>query len=365
MALTSKLTNIADAIREKTGSTDALTLDAMAEAIAGIESGGGASFPNGTNWTQTNFTNTGLNGLNFVTYADGLWVASYNNGYIYTSDDGIVWQNKGDRFSVNVLCAYYSGGLFVAGTNGGLYYSTDGITWTQSNVTSGTALKVVKANGLWVAATGSGLYYSTDGITWTQSNVTKSSYSRYIYYSSEAGVWVAADTYLCYSTDGMTWTTTSKPKYVYCVRYGKGLFVLSCDSGLYYSTDCITWTQSNVTSKGNYIHYADGLWVASVINSGLWYSTDGMTWTQSNFTSSTTASSRSNLIYKADGVWVASIEGTGNGVYYSTDGMTWTKSNLAFSTDYGACNYLGHEKGVWVIAGPVIGVQYSPTWQPA
>ena len=42
MALTDKLTNIADAIRGKTGGTEAMTLDQMAEAIAGIQSGGGS-----------------------------------------------------------------------------------------------------------------------------------------------------------------------------------------------------------------------------------------------------------------------------------------------------------------------------------
>lgn len=42
MALTEKLTNIADAIRTKTGSADKLTLDGMAQAIAGIEIGGGS-----------------------------------------------------------------------------------------------------------------------------------------------------------------------------------------------------------------------------------------------------------------------------------------------------------------------------------
>lgn len=41
MALTDKLTAIADAIRAKTGGTDALTLDGMAEAVAGIQAGGG------------------------------------------------------------------------------------------------------------------------------------------------------------------------------------------------------------------------------------------------------------------------------------------------------------------------------------
>ena len=41
MALTDKLTAIADAIRGKTGGTEALTLDQMPTEIAGIETGGG------------------------------------------------------------------------------------------------------------------------------------------------------------------------------------------------------------------------------------------------------------------------------------------------------------------------------------
>ena len=43
MALTNKLTAIADAIREKTSKTELLTLDQMAEEIAGIQAGGGTS----------------------------------------------------------------------------------------------------------------------------------------------------------------------------------------------------------------------------------------------------------------------------------------------------------------------------------
>lgn len=45
MALTDKLTAIADAIRGKTGKTDGLTLDQMATEIAGIEAGGGGDNP--------------------------------------------------------------------------------------------------------------------------------------------------------------------------------------------------------------------------------------------------------------------------------------------------------------------------------
>ena len=41
MALTDKLTAIADAVRGKTGGTGEMTLEQIAQAIAGIESGGG------------------------------------------------------------------------------------------------------------------------------------------------------------------------------------------------------------------------------------------------------------------------------------------------------------------------------------
>lgn len=45
MALTDKLTAIADAVRDKTGTTDAMSLTQIAEAIASIETGGGDSEP--------------------------------------------------------------------------------------------------------------------------------------------------------------------------------------------------------------------------------------------------------------------------------------------------------------------------------
>lgn len=52
MALTDKLTAIADAIRYKTGKTDSLTLDQMVEEIEGIETGGGGGdIPNGSRVT--------------------------------------------------------------------------------------------------------------------------------------------------------------------------------------------------------------------------------------------------------------------------------------------------------------------------
>ena len=55
MALIEKLTNIADAIRNKTGGTEEMTLEAMAKAIAGIQgSSGGITLLESGSFTPTN-----------------------------------------------------------------------------------------------------------------------------------------------------------------------------------------------------------------------------------------------------------------------------------------------------------------------
>lgn len=58
MALTDKLTAIADAIRGKTGKTDGLTLDQMPGEIAGIQAGGGGIEPTASFLTGSEIRNT-------------------------------------------------------------------------------------------------------------------------------------------------------------------------------------------------------------------------------------------------------------------------------------------------------------------
>lgn len=87
MALTDKLSAIGSAIREKTGGTELLTLDAMPTAIQGIQTGGGElkyiqmvkSFPmpKNKNGTQT-ITNTNLpTNYTFVMVMNGA-ITRYN-----------------------------------------------------------------------------------------------------------------------------------------------------------------------------------------------------------------------------------------------------------------------------------------------
>ena len=87
MALTDKLSAIGSAIREKTGGTELLTLDAMPVAIQGIQTGGGElkyiqmatsfSMPKNKNGTKT-ITNTNLpTNYTFVMVMNGA-ITRYN-----------------------------------------------------------------------------------------------------------------------------------------------------------------------------------------------------------------------------------------------------------------------------------------------
>ena len=58
MALTNKLAAIANAIRGKTGSSEAMTLDQMATAINGIETGGSSGGSGGSAFYSGSFTPT-------------------------------------------------------------------------------------------------------------------------------------------------------------------------------------------------------------------------------------------------------------------------------------------------------------------
>ena len=95
MALTDKLTAIADAVRGKTGGTESLTLDRMVTAITAIETGGGKS-ASGT-VTPTNDTFPVYVELDFVPSAIAIWIDDYANKAL----DGVA----------KALCGCYYNGL--------------------------------------------------------------------------------------------------------------------------------------------------------------------------------------------------------------------------------------------------------------
>jgi hypothetical protein len=75
MVLTDKLTAIGDAIREQTGSSELMTLDAMPDAIRGISGGGGG----GNEPTAEELTITGNCGYRFANGAWDWFIKKYGN----------------------------------------------------------------------------------------------------------------------------------------------------------------------------------------------------------------------------------------------------------------------------------------------
>jgi len=289
------LTNIADAIREKTDLQDKIALEDFPNQIRNIEGSKKIEF------TQSNITSGNFRS---VLHNNGVWVV-YGKSGVYYSTDGKTWTQSNitdDKFK-NVS---YNNGIWVAEGNNndvGYYYSTDGKIWTQSNITSGYTTTIKYGGGIWVIidrSSNGAVCYSTDGKTWTQSNITSWTFFKFEYLN---GLWIG------YSNYKTNYNATTNP-------------------GLYYSTDGKTWTQSNITR--GYIQsvgYADGMWVCGYMeDSGnidyFYYSTDGKTWTQS--TAADINTDVSNGFCRINGIWTC-------GSYHSTDGREWIKSNTPTS----------------------------------
>lgn len=286
----------------------------------------------GAVWTQSNATGADGAIFEYITYADGVWLACC------TGDSD----------------------------TRGLWYSTDGMTWEQTDIVGNVVRAITYGNGLWVAAIDSILGYSSDGMTWEQSNVTGREFSAITYAN---GIWVAGGIgCMVYSTDGKTWeecnstsaqssqTRSGSATNIFnVITYANGIWIASSAMessgiGIWCSSDGMTWEESNVTSgqflamdKNGTITHANGIWVAGECSdgSGIYYSSDGMEWTQSNITDVPIAT-----ISYANGIWVAACYG----VYYSTDGMTWEKSNIV---DNGSMQlpFLTYGNGIWVVSG--------------
>ena len=170
MALIDKLTNIGDAIREKTGGQSSLTLDQMAAAIAGIETGGGGGGAKVTEYVVTEdadrslwFNEQGIKlvkGLNFLVAGgsigkgsiannrsglivhcfilwDGTPVPERNENTLNAGSNVIGWHSISNAYSV-VSGASHQG--LVSGNTSKLTVGEDGLlsfTTSATGVTTG------------------------------------------------------------------------------------------------------------------------------------------------------------------------------------------------------------------------------------
>ena len=233
------------------------------------------------NWKQGTGSNTSYT-MQYLVYANGLWVCGSNGGGVWWSEDGKSWtQGTGSNTSFTTQCLGYADGIWVCGSDyQGMWWSNDGKSWTQGTGSpiSHARKYLVYANGLWVCGS-NGMWWSEDGKSWTQGTGANTSYTmQYLVYAN--GLWVCgSNSYgIWWSEDGKSWTqgtgsnTTQTMQYLV---YANGLCVCgSSGKGMWWSSDGKSWTQgtgSNTSQTMQYLVYANGLWVCGSSSKGMWY----------------------------------------------------------------------------------------------
>ena len=190
-------------------------------------------------------------------------ICSRQYGVRYSEDNGVTWKNT------NISSGYASGicyydGKFAVGYQDvdlanhkntpklkGIFYFNDGKTWTHTGI-SAMPLYILHANGYWVAASSEGVYYKPDTVVMT------------------------------------AWYTSTLPNTISNVSslaYGNGIFLLTTynsGSGIYWSKTGSSWTKCTTPSNhygGNPV-YIKGTWLVGSTGSteDLLTSKDGKTW---------------------------------------------------------------------------------------
>jgi hypothetical protein len=189
---------------------------------------------NGTNWIffpTFGLQNGAKTNLEYVTYANGLFVAVGDFGVVATSYDGTNWATHTTPTSFPLTSVAYGNGLWLAtgpkqpdggplpSSQGPQLISTDGTNWVQLNAAF-NALQIIYANGLFVAIAGDTFTANLQPIR--------------------------------YSLDGTNWFNVSEPA-IHVLRrvsYGGGIFVAVGNGVLKTSMDATNWvTRSNVTTN--------------------------------------------------------------------------------------------------------------------
>lgn len=336
------LTNIADAIRSKTGKTDGIVVGEMANEISGIEAGGSDPF-------EMPFTYT-VDAISGARYG----FAENSNGYYESQNKGVSSSYAICRVNftatnacdivfdvINYAESSYDYAIFgKIDTALSLSYSADSVYQKSFKGLQSASIVEVVYSGVTVGnhyidikfiKDSSGNSYNDSVQFKIRHNLPQEIINKILAADSDLkaeNIREGVDVFGILGThknpfpNGTEWTrSNSNITSCYPVYNANGIWV-ACSragTGLYYSTDGKTWTQSNVTRGDFYTVYnANGIWIAGSYNNvGLYYSTDGKYWTQSNVTSGYFYS-----VYNANGIWVAGNY-SGN-LYYS---VTWEPSN--------------------------------------
>ena len=270
-----KLKAIADAIRQKEGTTEPIPANSFASRILALEAGGApegvctinltASDPDGgtvegggvasKDMTITVDAKVNTQG-NF--YFDG-WE---ENGEVVSEDPQYTFPVTADRN----LTALFLEAQYVAG-----------VDWWESKLPAYGGWTVVPyGNGKFVtiAFNNDIAVYSTDGINWLKTTLPVSAEWKCVTYGNDKFIAVAQkNDVVAYSVDGITWETATLPitaLWSY-VTYGNGKFVAVTYNNdiAAYSADGINWEKTTLpfSSAWRCVTYGNGIFVSVALNS--------------------------------------------------------------------------------------------------
>lgn len=348
---------IADAIREKAGSSDPIPANEFAARILALKSGNA--------WTDSQYFNDNKNnGSTLIAYGNGVFVifekgtkdSDWLSSAAAYSTDGINWTQVTLPVTTNWQNLVYGGGKFVAfGGDAGnndpkcCIYSTDGIIWhiVSSLPDPGYFNSVPLAWGslcygkgrfvaiAWGYNAAQSVLCSTDGINWNKYTLPKKANWGYVCYGNEKFVTASsASNDIAYSTDGINWTLATIPSAASNANwnsliFGNGVFVaynfqrVHC---ILYSTDGINWNFIDMSAEGESFYnllYAYGTLIIGPSNNGTsesdvaLKSANGIEWTHFKMP----FAARWYEIVTGNGVSVALVRLSGSKyrLYYRTD----------------------------------------------
>ena len=303
----------------------------------------------GDSWIETVFNKALTTGANYVTWGNGLFVAS--SGYTASiSTDGLTWtvNNNPNAYEGQWGYVYFGNGKFIwverqwYGGGGGefgegesvgsnrILVSTNAVNWTMNYLNySEYWSSLAYGNGTYVLTGTSFLnavQVSTDAVSWSTQYMPSNAYYDHVTFGNGVFIAIGYES-VARSTNGVTWTQSAiSPQYKHPVAFGNGVMLsIKTGSGTsvgYRSTDGITWTTVNppgdpLNGYSNPVFFNGSFRIKGSTSSVAARSTDGITWTlstgyTSNYYSTLAANSQK----------IVGIDNTYN-TFDSTDGISW------------------------------------------
>ena len=282
-----KLKAIADAIRQKEGTTEPIPANSFASRILALEAGGAPEGVCTINLTTSDPDGGTVEGGGVASRDMTITVDAKVNAQGNFYFDG--WEENGEvvseepqyTFPVTAdrnLTALFLEAQYVAG-----------VDWWESKLPAYKGWPVVTyGNGKFVtiAFNSDKAAYSADGINWTNATLPVSANWSGLTYGNGKFVAVAGNsTTVVYSIDGINWVKTTLPVSAEwaCVTYGNDKFIAVTQKNdvVAYSVDGITWETATlpITALWSYVTYGNGKFVAVTYNNDIAaYSADGINW---------------------------------------------------------------------------------------